>query len=200
MDKLTSYRGHQVVFVLTGLVSEGCSQRRDTSIGPSPEKACLPCSGLVFNLCWEATCKPGIPSHVICCLQSRQQLCHESLDLLGLSCKRTSNFGQPDPQTKLIKKLLSREGRKISCLPARRWWCNPHRRSRHGCLRNPLCTLPVLCSWRKNSGTNPCKGMVTSTIAGISTFAHLVSPPLQFPPHGAAEGETSVLSGNRSWK
>ena len=29
---------------------------------------------------------------------------------------------------------------------------------------------------------------------------HLVSPPLQFPPHGAAEGETSILSGNRSSK
>ena len=59
-----------------------------------------------FYLCWEARGKPGITSHVICCLQSWQQLGHESLDLLGTSCNRTSNFRQPDPQTKLIIELL----------------------------------------------------------------------------------------------
>ena len=41
-----SYRGRQVVFVLTGLAAEGCSQMRDTSIGPSPEKDMFSCSGL----------------------------------------------------------------------------------------------------------------------------------------------------------
>lgn len=34
-----------MVFVPTGLVAEGCSQRRDTSIGPSPEKG-------MFTLFW----------------------------------------------------------------------------------------------------------------------------------------------------
>ena len=122
MSRLRSYRGHQVVFLMTGLAREGCFQMRDTSTGPSPEQGMSTYFGLVFNLCWEASGEPGITSHVICCLQSRQQLCHESLDLLCLSCKRTSNFSQPDPQTKLIIKLLSRGRMKtqIWCLPARR--------------------------------------------------------------------------------